>query len=67
VLVSELLYVVVERGGAALALEERLANKVERVRSAAEAPVGGIETILLSYYCNSTIIVSSVIKHEVTN
>ena len=47
-LVGELLYVVVERGGAALALEERLADKVERVRSAAEAPVGGIKTVLLS-------------------
>jgi hypothetical protein len=48
VLVGELLYVVVERGGAALALEERLADEVERVRSAAEAPVGGIKTVLLS-------------------
>ena len=48
VLVGELLYVVVERGGAALAPEERLADEVERVRSAAEAPVGGIKTVLLS-------------------
>jgi hypothetical protein len=48
VLVGELLYIVVKRGGAALAPEERLADKVERVRSAAEAPVGGIETLLLS-------------------
>ena len=47
-LVGELLYVVVERGGAALAPEERLADKVKRVRSAAEAAVGGIETVLLS-------------------
>jgi predicted ATPase len=67
VLVGELFYAVVERGGADLALEERLADEVERVRSAAEAPVGGIETVLLSYYCNSTVVVSSVIKHEVTN
>ncbi|KAI0569617.1 hypothetical protein TUN199_11658, partial [Pyrenophora tritici-repentis] len=37
VLVGELLYVVVEQGGATLALEERLADKVKRVRSAAEA------------------------------
>jgi hypothetical protein len=48
VLVGDLLYVVVERGGAALALEERLANKVKRVRSTAEAAVGSIETVLLS-------------------
>jgi hypothetical protein len=49
VLGGELLYVVVERGGAALVPEERLADKVERVRSAAEAPVGGgINTVLLS-------------------
>lgn len=47
-LVSELLYVVVERGGAALALEERLADKVKRVRSAVEALVCSIKTILLS-------------------
>jgi hypothetical protein len=67
VLVGELVYVVVEQGGAALTLEERLANKVECVRSAAEALVGSIKTVLLSYYCNSTVIVSSVIKHEVTN
>jgi hypothetical protein len=67
VLVGKLLYAVVERGGAAFALEERLADEVERVRSAAEAPVGGIVTVLLSYYCNSTVVVSSVIKHEVTD
>jgi predicted ATPase len=67
VLVGELLYAVVERGGAALAPEERLADEVERVRSAAEALVGGIGTVLLSYYCNSTVVVSSVIKHEVTD
>jgi hypothetical protein len=67
VLVGELLYAVVEQGSAALAPEERLADEVERVRSAAEAPVSGIKTVLLSYYCNSTIAVSSVIKHEVTN
>ena len=43
VLVSDLLYVVVERGGAALAPEKRLADEVERMRSAAEALVGGIK------------------------
>jgi hypothetical protein len=47
VLVGELFYAVVERGGADLAPEERLADEVERVRSAAEAPVGGIETVLI--------------------
>jgi hypothetical protein len=67
VLVSELLYAVVEQGSAALALEERLADEVKHVRSAAEALVSSIKTVLLSYYYNSTIIVGSVIKHEVTN
>jgi hypothetical protein len=61
------LYAVVEQGGAALTLEERLADKVKRVRSAAKALVGSIKTVLLSYYCNSTVVVSSVIKHKVTN
>jgi hypothetical protein len=37
------------------------------MRSAAKALVGGIETVFLSYYCNSTVVVSSVIKNEVTN
>jgi hypothetical protein len=67
VLVGKLLYAVVERGGAALTLEKRLANKVKRVRSAVKALVGSIKNILLSYYYNSTVVVSSVIKHEVTN
>jgi hypothetical protein len=67
VLVGELLYAVVEQGGAALSPEERLADKVKRVRSAMEALVGGIKTVLLSYYCNSTVVVSSVIDHKVTN
>jgi hypothetical protein len=67
VLVSKLLYAVVKRGGAALTLEERLADKVKRVRSTAEALVGSIKTVLLSYFCNSTVVVSSVIKHKVTN
>jgi hypothetical protein len=48
VLVSKLLYVVVKRGSAALTLEERLANKVKRVRSVVEALVGSIKAVLLS-------------------
>ena len=42
------MYVVVEGGGVALAPEERLADKIERVRAAAEAPVGSIKIVLLS-------------------
>jgi hypothetical protein len=67
VLISKLLYAVVEQGGATLTLEECLANKVKRVKSAVKALVGSIKTVLLSYYCNSTVIISSVIKYKVTN
>jgi hypothetical protein len=66
-LVSKLLYAVVKLGGAAFSLEKRLANKVKCVRSVVEALVGSIKTVLLSYYYNSTIVVSSVIKYKVTN
>jgi hypothetical protein len=35
--------------------------------SIVKALVGSIKTVLLSYYYNSTVVISSIIKHKVTN
>jgi hypothetical protein len=50
-----------------LALEEHLANKIERMKTAAEATIGRIETYFLRYCKDSRVVIACVIKHKVAN
>jgi hypothetical protein len=65
-LVSKLARVVVVSVGV-LALEEHLANKVKRIRTAADATIGSVKIYLLRKCNNSRVIIACVIKHEVAN
>jgi hypothetical protein len=66
ILVSKLACVVVV-GISILALKEHLADKVERIRTAAEATIGRVKTYILRYREDSRVVIARVIKHKVAN
>ena len=66
-LCSKLARVIVVIGVSVLALEEHLANKVERVRTAADATIGSVKIHLLRNCSDGRVVIACVIKHEVAN
>jgi hypothetical protein len=50
-----------------LALEEHLANKVKRIRTAADATIGSVKIYLLRNCGDSRVVITCVIKHKVAN
>jgi hypothetical protein len=65
-LVSKLARVVVVSVGV-LALEEHLADEVERIRTAADATIGSVKIHLLRNRGNGGVLIACVIKHKVAN
>jgi hypothetical protein len=65
-LVSKLTRVIVV-SVSVLALEEHLANKVKRIRTAADTTIGSVKIYLLRNRSNSRVIIACVIKHKVAN
>jgi hypothetical protein len=65
-LVSKLARVIVV-SVSVLALEEHLANKVKRIRTAADAIIGSVKIYLLRNRSNSRVVIAYVIKHKVAN
>jgi hypothetical protein len=65
-LVSKLVRVVVV-SVSVLTLEEHLANKVKRIRTAVDATIGSIKIYLLRNCSNSRVVIACVIKHKVAN
>jgi hypothetical protein len=65
-LISKLARVVVV-SVSVLALEEHLANKVERIRTAADTTIGSVKIYLLRNRGNSRVVIACVIKHKVAN
>jgi hypothetical protein len=50
-----------------LTLEEYLANKVKRIRTAADAIIGSVKIYLLRNCGNSRVVITCVIKYKVAN
>jgi hypothetical protein len=50
-----------------LTLEEYLANKVKRIRTAVDATIGSVKIYLLRNCSNSRVVIACVIKHKVAN
>ena len=65
-LVSKLARVVVV-SVSVLALEEHLANKVERIKTAANATIGSVKIYLLRNRGDGGVVIACVIKHKVAN
>jgi hypothetical protein len=65
-LVSKLARIVVVSVGV-LALEEHLANEVERMRTAADATVGSVKIHLLRNRGDGRVVIACVIKHKVAD
>jgi hypothetical protein len=65
-LISKLTRVVVV-SVSVLALEEYLANKAKRIRTAVDATIGSVKIYLLRNCSNSKVVITYVIKHKVAN